>query len=146
MNRLVSFQTDSDEVKHLVEDENDIDEYFNDLFPDRNRLDTVEEVTEPMSSFHESLPLDLDMAKIGSSGQPSSDFMNDSLPPDLNPITSSARTSMTLSMTSREEFCAVSEVEVLASTWPPIQLKEQKGKQLEHDRITTVMTILVSDF
>ena len=105
----------------IIEDDDDIDEYFNDIFPDRNRLDTVEEVTEPMSSFHESLPLDLDMAKIGSSGQPSSDFMNDSLPPDLNPVTSSARNSMTLSLTSREEFCAVSEIEVLAATWPPNQ-------------------------
>ena len=74
-------------------------------------------VTEPMSSFHESLPLDLDLAKISSSGQPSSDFMNnaESLPPDLN---ASAKNSMTLSVTSREEFCSVSEVEVVAPTWP----------------------------
>ena len=27
----------------LGEDDEDIDQYFNDLFPDRNRLDTVEE-------------------------------------------------------------------------------------------------------
>ena len=94
------------------EDEADIDEYFNDLFPDRNRLDTVEEVTEPMSSYHESLPLDLaDEAKI--SGQPSSDFAHESLPPDFN----NSMTSM--SVTSREEMYSVSEVEVLATTWPP---------------------------
>ena len=68
-----------------------------------------------MSSFHESLPLDLDLAKISNSGQPSSDFMHESLPPDLN---ASAKNSMTLSVTSREEFCSVSEVEVVAATWP----------------------------
>ena len=68
-----------------------------------------------MSSFHESLPLALDLAEIYNSGQPSSDFMNESLPPDLNV---SAKNSMTLSVTSREEFCSVSEVEVFAATWP----------------------------
>ncbi len=67
-----------------------------------------------MSSFHESLPLDwAEAAKI--SGQASSDFMNDSLPPDLN----NSRNSMTLSLTSREEFCGVSEVEVMVSTMRP---------------------------
>ena len=81
------------------------------IFAGRDRLDTVEEVTEPMSSFHESLPLDLDLAKI-SEGQPSSDFMHESLPPD-------AAKSMTQSLTSREEMFSVSEVEVVASTWPP---------------------------
>eukprot|EP00093_Oithona_nana_P011024 11024.XXX_492032_491095_1 [CDS] Oithona nana genome sequencing. len=101
-----------DDIGIEEEDEADIDEYFNDLFPDRNRLDTVEEVTEPMSSYHESLPLDLaDDAKI--SGQPSSDFAHESLPPDFN----HSMTSM--SVTSREEMYSVSEVEVLATTWPP---------------------------
>ena len=74
-----------------------------------------------MSSFHESLPLDLDLAKISNSGQPSSDFMNESLPPDLNLADlncQSAKNSMTLSVTSREEFCSVSEVEVAVATWP----------------------------
>lgn len=69
-----------------------------------------------MSSFHESLPMDLDLAKMSSSGQPSSDFMQESLPPDMNV---SAKNSMTLSITSREELNCVSEVEVFASTWPP---------------------------
>ena len=66
------------------EEDDDTDKFFNDLFPDRERLDTVEEVTEPASSeyFQDSLPPDLDAAKMGSSGQPSSDFQNDSLPPD----------------------------------------------------------------
>ena len=45
-----------------------------------DRLDTVEEVTEPASSefFFEAD----EAARIGSSGQPSSDFQQDSLPPD----------------------------------------------------------------
>lgn len=72
----------------------------------------MEEVTEPMSSFMDSLPpdQDFDLAKIGSSGQPSSDFQNDSLPPDRKD---------TISMTSREEVYSMSEVEIFASTWPP---------------------------
>ena len=78
-------------------------------------MDTVEEVTEPMSSCQESLPLDL-LAKIGSSGQPSSDFHPDSLPMEYP---SPAKNSMTLSVTSREEVFSISEVELFASTWPP---------------------------
>lgn len=34
---------DEDTTNSLGEDDEDIDQYFNDLFPDRNRLDTVEE-------------------------------------------------------------------------------------------------------
>lgn len=34
---------DDDTTNSLDEDDEDIDQYFNDLFPDRNRLDTVEE-------------------------------------------------------------------------------------------------------
>ena len=45
-----------------------------------DRLDTVEEVTEPASS--EFCPDEDEAARIGSSGQPSSDFQQDSLPPD----------------------------------------------------------------
>ena len=57
------------------------------------------------------------MAKIGSSGQPSSDFHPDSLPMEF---TSPAKNnSMTLSVTSREEVYSISEVELFASTWPP---------------------------
>ena len=115
------------------EDEADIDEYFNDLFPDRNRLDTVEEVTEPMSSYHQSLPLDMaDAAKI--SGQPSSDFAgHESLPPDYN----SGKNSM-MSVTSREEMYSVSEVEVLATTWPPPHLTSSSSTQrtLEEETMT----------
>ena len=99
------------------------------LFVDRNRLDTVEEVTEPMSSYHESLPLDIaDAAKI--SGQPSSDFMNhESLPPDAsNAGGQSGKNSMTMSVTSREEMFSVSEVEVFATTWPPSQPNEEPQK------------------
>ena len=81
-----------------------------------------------MSSFHESLPLALDLAEINNSGQPSSDFMNESLPPDLNV---SARNSMTLSVTSREEFCGVSEVEVVAATWPA-KVSFSEIKTFEH--------------
>ena len=77
----------------------------------------MEEVTEPMSSLL-SLPLDLaDAAKI--SGQPSSDFAgHDSLPPD-------GKNSM-MSVTSREEMYSVSEVEVLATTWPAASTKTQR--------------------
>ena len=64
----------------------------------------------------ESLPPDFDMAKIGSSGQPSSDFHPDSLPMEYP---SPAKNSMTLSVTSREEVFSISEVELFASTWPP---------------------------
>lgn len=87
----------------------------------------MEEVTEPMSSFHESLPMDMDLAKM--SGQPSSDFMNESLPHEMSSVARSpSRNSMTLSVTSREEFCSVSEVEVLASTWPaPIKSEAFKN-------------------
>ena len=45
-----------------------------------DRLDTVEEVTEPASS--DFFPDEDEAARIGSSGQPSSDFQQDSLPPD----------------------------------------------------------------
>lgn len=103
------------------EDDEDIEKYFNDHFPDNNRLDTVEEVTEPMSSCQESLPPDLDLAKIGSSGQPSSEFHPDSLPLEfpISPAKTNANNSMTLSVTSREEVYSISEVELFASTWPP---------------------------
>ncbi len=43
-----------------------------DAHPDYNRLDTVEEVTEPASS--EFFMEDDEAARFGSSGQPSSDF------------------------------------------------------------------------
>ena len=135
---IVNVSVSKNEDENIIEeDEADIDEYFNDLFPDRNRyynlpfifncsekfrffpsrLDTVEEVTEPMSSLL-SLPLDLaDAAKI--SGQPSSDFAgHDSLPPD-------GKSSM-MSVTSREEMYSVSEVEVLATTWPAAPTKTQR--------------------
>ena len=50
------------------------------------------------SLFHlvESLPPDFDMAKIGSSGQPSSDFHPDSLPMEF-PSPAKNNNSMTLS-------------------------------------------------
>ena len=41
---------DDDTTAEDNEDDEDIDKYFNDHFPDNNRLDTVEEVTEPVSS------------------------------------------------------------------------------------------------
>ena len=43
-------------------------------------MDTVEEVTEPVSS--EFFCEDDEAARFGSSGQLSSDFLQDSLPPD----------------------------------------------------------------
>ena len=101
---------------------------------DRNRLDTVEEVTEPMSSYHESLPLD----KF--SGQPSSDFMNhESLPPDAG---QSGKNSMTMSVTSREEVFSVSEVEVVATTWPPSASQPAEEPQKASSSSASVMTTI----
>jgi hypothetical protein len=46
-----------------------------------------------MSSCLDSLPPDFDIAKHGSSGQPSSDFFqNDSLPPDQANVTTNSGT------------------------------------------------------
>ena len=83
-----------------------------------------------MSSYHESLPLDIaDGAKI--SGQPSSDFMNhESLPPDAGGGGQSGKNSMTMSVTSREEMFSVSEVEVFATTWPPSAEEPQKASSV----------------
>ena len=100
-----------------------------------------------MSSFHESLPLDLDLAKISNSGQPSSDFMNESLPPDLNLADlncQSAKNSMTLSVTSREEFCSVSEVEVAVATWPAKTTKAT-GFTIEEEQAMTSLRLSKTD-
>ena len=101
-----------------------------------------------MSSFHESLPLDLlDLAKISNSGQPSSDFMNESLPPDLNLADlncQSAKNSMTLSVTSREEFCSVSEVEVAVATWPAKATKAT-GFTIEEQEAMTSLRLSKTD-
>ncbi len=63
------------------------DDLFADSFPDvvrRDRLDTVEEVSEPLSSsLQDSLPVDSAARFGGSSGNASSDFQQwDSLPND----------------------------------------------------------------
>ena len=90
----------------------------------------------------ESLPPDFDMAKIGSSGQPSSDFHPDSLPMEFP--SPAKNNSMTLSVTSREEVYSISEVELFASTWPP---KESSGNVLiSRDKkiIIFILNILIS--
>ena len=100
-----------------------------------DRLDTVEEVTEPASSeyFADSLPIDpdnasgADMAFKGgmcSSGTASSDFQADSLPPDhAGPVASS----MTASITSnKEEVYSVSEIEI-THTMVAWKKSERKG-------------------
>ena len=60
--------------------------YFSDIVRNE-RLTTVEEVSEPLSSDFvlDSLPNDCaNAARFGSSGTASSDFQADSLPPDFN--------------------------------------------------------------
>ena len=90
------------------EDPEESSDFLN-AFPDvvRNeRLDTVDEVTEPLSSdnFAESLPGEENA--IRSSGNISSDFQADSLPPDLT------AGSMNASITSKEEVYSVTEIEI----------------------------------